>query len=388
MPGPWMVETLMWRLQVERGPLKGKNYRLKGSGSVSVGRSSKNGIVIPDEMMSRIHCRLIANGDRLKLEDLGSHNGVQVNHLGVKTCDLANGDLIILGETEISVFLAEQEDPLIGKEIQGYKILERIGRGGGGTVYLAEQTKLLRKVAVKVLAPELSSQPEYVNRFLNEARTAATLTHPHLVGVFDIVHEESTVFFSMEHMQGGSLGELAMTEKVLAPAVVTAHLVQACQGLDYIHKKGFVHRDIKPANLMLDEAGTLKIGDFGIALRSTHGKVERVIGSPHFMSPEQARGLPLDSRSDLYSLGCTAFRLLSGMPPFVGASMEAVLMAHVQQKPPTFRAVKGLSTRVATVLDPLLAKNPDERWGSAGILGEKLGEAMKAPKLARRRIRH
>jgi len=310
--------------------------------------------------------RIVSRGERLFVQDLDSHNGTHVNYQSITKLELKPDDMIQVGETEISVMI-DEEDPFIGNTIEGYEFIRRLGRGGEGTVYLANQIKLEREVAVKVLDKDLSASPEARKRFITEARTAATLNHTHLVGIYDIVEDGDLVFFSMEFMAKGSLADLALIKKKISIDEVLDYINQALEGLVYLHKKGLVHRDIKPANFMLDEDRVMKIGDFGIA-SAGHTDVEKghVLGSPHFMSPEHIQGLQLDARSDLYSLGCTAFRLMAGMPPFVGSTVKEILNAHLNSPPPLFRhAVPKIKPKIAKILDRLLSKEPEKRYADA-----------------------
>jgi serine/threonine protein kinase len=377
----------MWRILIENGPEKGRSFLLKGDGSLSIGRSSKNGITLKNALVSRLHCRLLLSSEKLLLQDCRSHNGTQVNHQNVEKTVLKAGDLITVGEIDLSVFRAEKKDDLVDKSFHGYRVIRRVGRGGGCTVYLAEQLKLKREVALKVLPEDMARQERVREKFFHEAHIAARLSHPRLVALYDIVSEEDICFFSMEFMSGGSLAEKVSEKKILPIKEVFDYILETAEGLAYIHEQGIVHRDIKPSNLMFDTHGNLKIGDFGIASRAEMARGS-VAGSPHFMSPEQIRAEELDARSDLYSLGCTAFRLMSGMPPFIGANVDAVLSCHINEKPPSFKnAVRKISLKTAHVFDKLLEKDREKRFASAREFAEALKKARKSKRLLQRRRR-
>jgi len=369
----------MWRLIIEKGSEKGRIIKIKGDGSISIGGAQKNGITLDDELISDVHCLLTTKGEKLFIEDCQSEIGTQVNYEDTKKGELKEGDLIQVGASEIWV-LSGKVNPLLGNTLGGYLFHIIVGRGGQGIVYLAEQVNLHRIVAVKVLDPTLASIEEKRKCFLDEARIAATLNHTHLVGIYDIVEEGEYVFFSTEYMSEGSLEDLLSIHKKLPIEDVLNYLIQASEGLSYLHNKGLVHKDIKPANFMLDEEGTLKIGDFGIASAgNTSTKGGKVLGSPYYISPEQILKKELDSRCDLYSLGCTAFKLMTGRPLFTGKTIKEILTAHLKSRPTRFRdAVPEIKNKVAKILDTLLSKNPDNRYNDASEFKEELENAMKS----------
>jgi serine/threonine protein kinase len=360
---------MQWQLIIEKGNDKGQVQALTKDGKWVIGRSLKCEIPVDDEMLSREHCRLTAQDGKLTIEDLESRNGTQVNYRTVmKTMELKFGDVLQVGETEFRL-TQKREDGLIGKTLSGYTFNKLLGRGGEGTVYLAKQINLDRDVAIKVLDEKLAKNSEHRKRFVAEAQTAATMNHRRLIGVFDIVEEGDIVFFSMEHMSGGSLSELISAKKKLAPKAVLRYLNEAAEGLVYLEEKGMVHRDIKPGNLMLNKEGFVKLGDFGTTTKGAGAIGGNVMGSPSFMSPEHIQGFELDGRSDLYSLGCTAFRLMAGMPPFLGNSIKEILEGHLEKPAPRFKAaVPSLSPRQASILDKLLAKEPADRFPNAQAL--------------------
>src|SRR5688500_5529106 len=199
-----------------------------------------------------------------------------------------------------------------------YSLAREIGRGGMGVVYLAREVELARLVALKVLPPELASDPSVRERFLREARTAAGLSHPHIVPIHRVADAGEFVYFSMMYVDGETLGERLRTRGPLSAAAATRMLREVSQALAYAHGRGIVHRDIKPDNILLErESGRALVTDFGIAGAADVGAStgEPVMGTLHYMSPEQATGRPLDGRSDIYSLGVVAHVSLSGRLP-------------------------------------------------------------------------
>lgn len=370
----------MLYLVVEKGANTGLSLAFDEEAYYTLGRAPENNLVLNDDMVSREHCRLRVKAGRIYIQDLESHNGTLVNYRNLtKVVELREDDLLQIGETEMIVSNKEI-DPLIGREIHDYIFKERLGRGGGGTVYLAKQTNLDRDVAIKVLDPRLALEQKYRDNFVKEARRAANLNHHRLIGVFDIVEEEDLVFFSMEYMNEGSLGEIAKKEKKLDIDMVFEYMKQATEGLMYLHEGNLLHRDIKPDNLMLDKEFSLKLGDFGTAIEGTATNEGNIMGSPSFMSPEQIQGKVCDGRSDLYSLGCTAFRLLSGMPPFFGKTVKEILQAHIKEPAPTFEtSVPELPAQLAEVYNKLLCKNPEDRFGSAAEFLEVLNSVSLKP---------
>ena len=364
---------------VENGAHKGKSFALSPPGPYAIGRDHSTEICIPDPLISRRHCMIEMKSGVYTLRDLGSANGTQLNGQRVAERALKLGDRILAGETLLTFLGEDASDPLVGRRLSGYEILERVGRGGMGTVYRARQVSLDRLVAIKVLAPELVEDPTFVDRFLEEARSAARLSHPNVVMVYDIDDEVldgmRVVYYSMEFMVGGSVEDLLYREGGRLPPDRALRIVlETAQGLAYAEQVGLVHRDIKPGNLMIHESGIIKIGDLGIATRSVRAggpAAQRVgiSGSPHYISPEQARGLDLDSRADLYSLGATLFHMLVGRPPFDAADLKELLLKQVREPPPSLlEARPDLPEGIASLVANLLQKSRDQRPASARAL--------------------
>ena len=260
-----------------------------------------------------------------------------------------------------------------GFKLGTYHIRDQIGRGGMGTVYLAEHATLRRKVALKVLAAEGAGQKAGVERFLREARAAAALDHPNIVRVFDVHQSGDLHYIVMEYVEGRTLDSLVQGGGAMAPGRAVAYISQAAAGLQHAFEKGFVHRDIKPANLMVAKDGTVKILDMGLA-RSTVDSGDRVtellddgavVGTADFISPEQATNQPgVDIRADIYSLGATLFALIAGQPPFAGSTSQ-VLMQHQLKAPPSLADFdRTIAPGLAAVVAKMLAKKPGERFAT------------------------
>lgn len=254
-----------------------------------------------------------------------------------------------------------------------YKLGEMIGTGGMADVYVAEDIRLARQVAVKVLRSDLARDPSFVARFRKEALAAAALNHPGIVAVYDS-GEEPAPYIVMELISGHTLRELIHKgERVpLKRALEIGEGILAA--LEYSHQAGIVHRDIKPANIMITDHGDVKVMDFGIAraladLGATLTSTWNVVGTAQYLSPEQALGEVADLRSDIYSTGCLLYEVITGKPPFSGETPVSIAYQHVSGVvvPPS-SIVKDLPAGIDTLLSVALAKNPDDRYQSAGLM--------------------
>ncbi|MEX2177581.1 MAG: serine/threonine-protein kinase, partial [Gemmatimonadaceae bacterium] len=269
------------------------------------------------------------------------------------------------------LFLAFQE-ALVGR----YFLERELGRGGMGVVYLAREVRLDRPVAIKLLPPEYAANPTLRERFLREARTAARLSHPYIVPIHAVDEAGDFVFYVMAYVDGETLSERVRARGPLQPKEATRVMREVAWALAYAHAQGVVHRDVKPANILL-ERGTERalVADFGIArLASLSGETSagETLGTPEYMSPEQACGEPVDGRSDLYSLGVVGYFALTGTLPFTGAPQE-VLAQQVTKAPTPVASVARLVPRpLAAAVDQCLAKDPAARFAT----GEALAEAL------------
>ena len=249
-----------------------------------------------------------------------------------------------------------------------YDLGELLGRGGMGAVFLATDKTLDRSVAIKVLPPELSHDENFVGRFEREARTAAKLDHPGIIPIYAVEHSAVLYYFIMKYVTGRALDEILRSGQM--PIDASQRIIWECAvALGHAHQRGVVHRDIKPANIMIDEAGRTVLMDFGISKASQAATqftaTGQVIGTPHYMSPEQAKGLQVDGRSDQYSLACVAYRMLSGRLPFADDSIHTVIYKHIFEDPEPVEELR-LDTPgfLATALRRALAKDPNDRFST------------------------
>ncbi|UCG87828.1 MAG: serine/threonine protein kinase, partial [Gemmatimonadota bacterium] len=259
-----------------------------------------------------------------------------------------------------------------------YEILGRLGKGGMCAVYLAQDLQLNRRVAIKVVLPELVSEFGIAQRRLKrEARTAASLSHPNIIPVYAVREVNDLVFFVMKHIEGCPLGSAIKERGALPVAAAVSVFRQLASGLEYAHRRGVIHRDIKPANIMLDREGWAVLTDFGIAKVSDGQEITATgaaIGTPCYMSPEQCSGVTATMASDQYSLGIVAYEMLTGNPPFLGDSVAAVITKHLFETPrPLEEMVPDCPPKVSDVVARMLVKNPDERWPSMTDAVEALG---------------
>ena len=262
-------------------------------------------------------------------------------------------------------------------EIPGYRIVRPLGRGGMASVHLAIQESVDREVALKIMSPALLADPNFGERFLREARIAAKLRHRHVVGVHDVGKVGDLHYIAMEYLTGGAILHKDGRPRDVAFALrVTREIATA---LGYAHAKGFIHRDVKPDNVLLRDDGSSALTDFGIARASDSAtrmtRTGAVIGTPHYMSPEQARGKVVDGRADLYSLGVVLYELLVGRVPFTAEDSLAVGIMHITEPvPPLPDALSALQP----MLEVMLAKRPDDRYQS----GDEMAGAIREYELA------
>ena len=273
-----------------------------------------------------------------------------------------------------------------------YSLQRELGRGGMGIVYLAQDVALERPVALKLLQPQLASQPALKQRFLNEARTAAKLSHPNIIPIFTVDAVEDFVFFVMAFVDGETLGQRIRSRGPLPPSELAKILRDVGWALAYAHAHGVVHRDVKADNILIERAsGRALVVDFGIARVIQNAGVTgvgEILGTADYMSPEQASGEGADHRSDIYSLGVVAFYALSGRLPFEGATVGAVLAKHITQPPPSIaESVPGLPATLGDAVDRCLAKDPAHRFANAEALADAVGTALAARREAPRPIR-
>ncbi|MFW5691555.1 MAG: serine/threonine-protein kinase [Chloroflexota bacterium] len=270
------------------------------------------------------------------------------------------------------------KDELIGRMMGQFQIVEEIGRGGMATVYRALQQSMNRTVAVKVLPRQMLHDPGFYDRFVREVEVISALEHPHILPIYDYGQTDGLPFIAMRYLGGGSL-EQRIRRGALSLEEIEKPLRQVAQALDYAHQQGIIHRDLKPGNIMLDEGGNAYLSDFGIArVLGSDLTGSMIIGTPAYMSPEQANGLPIDSRSDIYSLGIVLFELLTGRGPFQAETPMAVLLKHITEPIPPLRNFRDdIPPSVEAVVEKATAKDPDHRYIAAGEMAEAYSRALR-----------
>ena len=261
-----------------------------------------------------------------------------------------------------------------------YSLERELGRGGMGVVYLAREVRLDRPVAIKLLPPSKASDPKLRERFLREARTAAKLSHPNVIPIHAVEEIAEFVFFAMAYIEGETLTERVRNRGPLAPSEASRVLRDVAWALAYAHGQGVIHRDVKPDNILLENGGRVLVADFGIASAVAGAgalTTGEVVGTPEFMSPEQALGEPVDARSDLYSLGVVGYFACSGALPFEAEKATDVLAKQVTEPAPPLTAVAPLvPRRLAQAIDRCLAKDPTDRPDGPAALAEQLSHAL------------
>ena len=264
---------------------------------------------------------------------------------------------------------------MIGETISKYRILSKLGEGGMGEVFLAEDSELNRKAALKFLPDELASSAEALARFKREAQTAAGLNHPNIVTIYEVGQHKGRPFIAMAYVDGEPLSDVITRGGLTVDRIIDIAL-QMLDGLSSAHRAGIVHRDIKPGNIFIDGEGRVKILDFGLAKPGGAGKLTgelSTMGTIFYMSPEQTRGEDADQRSDLFSLGAVLYEMLAGRPPFEGKHIAAVVYSITNEEPkPLSQLYQRIPSAMEKVVSKALAKNPQDRYQSAGEMADDL----------------
>ena len=321
-------------------------------------------------VVRRVAKKLDPDGRMLRIDGI-------MNTLEFKA--ISSSSLSMSGTESAATINSDAGDPMIGRVLDNkYEIIKAIGGGASGQVYKGKHKMMNVIVAVKVLAPQLSTQPELVRRFEREARAAGLLSHKNVLVVHDLgLTEELQPYMVMEYLNGFSLAELLEQNGKLAVADSIEIISQVCQGMGKAHEEGLVHRDLKPGNIMLvaegDHAFTVKIVDFGLAklIRPEENenltRTGSMIGTPSYMSPEQCRSEPTDHRCDIYSIGCILYEMLTGAKPFAASNIIEIYIKHAQDPPPPL-VLNDVSPEVVNRLQQIvhhcLEKNKEDRYQS------------------------
>ncbi len=264
-------------------------------------------------------------------------------------------------------------ESFIGTEIGRYRVIDVLGTGSQGLVLNGLDGLLDRSVAIKLLGPDSARIPMLRRQFMQEARTMAKLGHPNTVAIHDVGDHDGALYLVMEHCTGGTSYTLIKASGPLDLTRATRVLRDACKGLNAAHQRGMIHRDIKPDNILIDESGMAKLSDFGLVLAPNTTDIagaNHIIGTPHYMSPEQCSGGLVDHRSDLYAMGATWFHLITGQPPYHGSSDVREVLRHHRESPvPDPRdVIPDLPEDVASIISTAMAKNPSDRYQNASEL--------------------
>ncbi|GAB4571883.1 MAG: hypothetical protein Kow0077_09760 [Anaerolineae bacterium] len=255
-----------------------------------------------------------------------------------------------------------------------YRLLAQHGSGGMAVIYKAYDQELGRMVAIKILRPSLTADPSFLDRFRNEARSVARLSHPNIVTVHDVGQDGQTHFIVMEFVDGVDLKKLIRTEAPFTIERALDYAIKICAGVGYAHRSGLVHADVKPQNVLVAQSEIVKVTDFGIAQAlsdATATERQRVVwGSPHYFSPEQARGERPTPASDVYSIGVVLFEMLTGRLPFIGSDQQELAMAHIKEPPPhALDFNPAVPPELDQIIQKVMSKEPASRYRTADQLG-------------------
>ena len=369
----------MAKLVAQSGSSAGKEYPLVKDLTI-MGRQSTCDVPIIDNMSSRAHCHVRRDGISFSLVDLGSRNGTQLNGKKVGERLLTFGDRIRVGEVEL-LFVKESGDVELKDLLTKYELHERIGEGGMGIVFKAQQRSMAREIALKILSPKYSLKKKWVDQFINEARAAGKLNHQNIIQVHDVGTENDIHFFSMEYVDGPTCMQMLRSHGALEVEAALEITRQVARALEYAHAHRLIHQDVKPDNIMVGSNEVVKLADLGISKTFDEVAAEegpkKIMGTPHYMSPEAALGKKIDHRVDIYSLGATLYHLLSGKTPFHGTNATDVLKSHVMEQLP---ALKGINPKVPdeviALIDQMMVKNPDERMQTAKEVEEAIDRIL------------
>lgn len=371
------------------------NVTLDADTTYVIGRAEGADITIHDPLVSRRHCKLELMDDVLRIEDMGSSNGIV--HRGVKVpgVELKHNDTVRLGRSRISVAMGgadeystikvvpRQSSTLIGRVVGGNRLEAKIGEGASGDIYRATQLSIDRPVAVKVLKFPDPDDQTTVKKFLREARSCAELNHPNIVHIYNLGQEDNVHFIVMEFIQGKTALQLIKEKSKLTSRETVAIVLQIARALDYAYKKMIVHRDIKPANIIMTPKGEAKLMDFGLAKNIDDPKTGFTspgdgMGTPSYMPPEQVENaLHADQRSDIYSLAASMYHMLSGRLPYEDRSMYSLLKKIRTVDPEPLSKIAPLVPRhVARIVEKGMQKDPEDRYQTPADLVDDLTASL------------
>lgn len=257
-----------------------------------------------------------------------------------------------------------------GARVAQFRIIRQLGQGGMGAVYLAEDENLKRKVALKLLPPHMTRDPVAKTLFMNEALSAAALSHPNIVTIFDVTEQAGQIYLVFEYMDGKTLHDLIYSNALSAMQALE-FARQICKGLEYAHSEGVIHRDLKSSNILSDSSGNVKIGDFGLAMSKNGASYiidGALMGTLHYQSPESTRGETTDARSDIFSLGVVLYELFCGKLPFTGEYDEAIVYSICNERPDPGHLDSEFSTQLREIIFKALEKDVDARYQSVAAL--------------------
>lgn len=379
----------MAKLVCQTGPKAGHEYPLTKDLTI-MGRQSSCDVQILDNMSSRAHCQIRRDGKLFSLVDLGSRNGTYLNDKKVSERQLAFGDRVRIGEAEYKL-VKEAGDVELKDLLSKYEVMEKIGEGGMGIVYKANQKSMNRVVALKILSPKYSAKQRFVDQFIKEARAAGALNHPNIIQVHEVGTENDIHYFSMEYVEGATCMQVLRDQGPFKIGEALEIIRQTAKALEYAHSQRLIHQDIKPDNIMIGPNNQVKLADLGIS--KTFDEVEseegpkRVMGTPHYMAPEAALGKKIDHRVDIYALGATLYHLLTGKTPYSGTSATEVLKAHVMDPLPAIEDINpDVPPDVCALVERLVAKKADDRYQNAAEIVEEVVRLQEGHGLGTARI--
>ena len=272
---------------------------------------------------------------------------------------------------------SQKQDVLVDKVLGGCRLIKKIGQGGMGVVYLAHHLALNKNVAVKILPPSFATEEERVKRFIREARSAAQLEHSNIIQIYNIAKHDDFYFIVMQYADGESLAHTIKQQGKIKILDALEIIKKVAAALSVAHRKGIIHRDIKPENIMINSNGEVKLMDFGLArvlnMASNLSHTGDILGTPYYLSPEQAQGHKVDGRADIYSLGVTLYYMLSGKKPFEGDTTLSIILKHINEKPPLISQTNPETPEcVSHAINKMLEKDPARRYQSIDELVDNL----------------